>query len=527
MNLGQVARILSGFCLFFSLLQASMLAVAFLEQDDASPFDSTRGFIWGAGIGLALAALLGQWGRRASRDFFRREGLAVVGLAWLVSGTLGAVPFYMSGALDGVTDAVFESISGLTTTGASVCGTGDNPAIESLPRSILLWRSLLQWIGGLGIIFVFIVLLPAMGVTGKNLLASEQVGVSNDNLKPSMRNHARSLARLYVGMTIACALILWVHGLLVEEGQSGFDAVCHSFTTLATGGFSTKNLSVGSYESVFIEVVIIVFMFFAGANFPLLISAIHGRSVGRLYDNPEFRAYLKIVLILIAAVTLILWFKAHYIKDAALHHRDYDSIWTCLRDASFQIVSIITSTGYGTADYQNWPQAALLILLFAMFVGGCTGSTAGGYKVLRLVVLLKLMTFSIRRFIRPKSVEKLKLGDDVLPNSVVSAIVALLVLWITAMIVGALSLALIENMGMLAALSTTLSMVSCTGPALTEVHEASQGVFEVVGAHNVGPYGGYGDLQPVSKVLMSFQMVLGRLEILAPLVLFAPGIWKR
>ncbi|MCA8943500.1 MAG: TrkH family potassium uptake protein [Planctomycetes bacterium] len=526
MNFAQVARLLAGFALFFSVVQCCMIGIAWFEVVENPEFRPVHGFVWGAGVGLAIALGLGLWGRGASHEFFRRESLLVVGLAWFVAGALGGIPFWASGTYGTYADGIFECISGLTTTGASVCGSGDNHAIEDLPRSILLWRSLVQWIGGIGIILVFIVLLPAMGVTGKNLLASEQVGVSNDDIRPSMRLQARSLFRLYVGLTACLALILWIHGHFTGT-QTGFDSICHAFTTMATGGFSTNNLSIGGLDSVFVECVLIVFMFLAGSNFVLLSHAIRGRSIGRLFQSAEFKLYLKLVIGLILAVTLILWIEGGTMIDHATTDRDYDDPLRCLRDAAFQVVSIITTTGYGTADFQNWPHAAVMLIFLTMFFGGCTGSTAGGYKILRLFVVGRLLSFTARKFIRPKSVEKLKLDDDVVPNSVVSSILALFVMWVSLTFFGGVALSFVDGLSFSSALSTSLSMMSCVGPAISEVVPTGPGTFETVWPINVGPYGGFGDLPSWAKLVAAFEMVLGRLEILAPIVLFAPGTWRR
>jgi trk system potassium uptake protein TrkH len=422
---------------------------------------------------------------------------------------------------------LFESVSGLTTTGASVCGSGNNiHSIEDLPASILLWRSLLQWMGGLGIILVFLILLPAMGVPGKNLLSSEQVGVSNESMRPRMREQARGLFKLYIFLTATFAMCLMLLGWTMG-GLSPFDSICHALTTLATGGFSTKNASMGAFQNLPVEALTTLFMFLAGCNFIMLIATLRDgvHAPRSILKQPEFRLYLRITLGMIAVVTLALWINGSMLTDPSTVDRDYSNIGRCLRDASFQVVSLMTSTGFCTVNYQFWPNIALLALLFCMFVGACTGSTAGGFKMLRLLVSLKLMVYTVRRFIRPKSVERLKIGDEVLPNSTVSAILALLILWIGAVLAGALVLSSDPRIDILSALSASISMMSCTGPAISQVLPFEGGL--AVSQIDLGPYGGYGDLQGWMKIFMAFQMVLGRLEILAPLVLLAPQIWKR
>ncbi len=422
MNLAQVARLLSGFILFFTLIQTIPLVVALVEPGTLNGIHPVGGFVAGLSLGLLVSGLLWLGGRNAPTQFFRREGLTVVGFAWLMAGALGAIPLQWSGALPHGADALFESVSGLTTTGASVLGTAENPNTEDLPHSLLLWRSMLQWMGGLGIILVFIVLLPAMGVTGQNLLTSEQVGVSKDDTRPRMRDQARFLFRIYLTLTIAAFL-----ALKLLAGQSFFDSICHAMTTTATGGFSPRNGSVGAFDSLTAELIILVLMFLGATNFLLMYNAVRYRfrNTGDVLKNSEFRLYLVLTLGLVAAVTLILWTSGGTVPDVTVGSKDYNSFGRSLRDASFQVVSILTSTGYATSDYQAWPKAAVVIMLFCMLIGGCTGSTAGGLKILRLLVSVKLIGYTVRHFIRPKSVEKMKLEHEVLPNRVISAILAL------------------------------------------------------------------------------------------------------
>ncbi|MDP6930042.1 MAG: TrkH family potassium uptake protein [Planctomycetota bacterium] len=525
MNLGQVARLLAGFTLFFSLAQLIPLAFAlYAEERGATAFDPVNGFTASFAIGLAVSLLLWMAGRaRRNDDFFRRESLAVVGLAWVVAGSLGALPFEWSGAITNTADALFESISGLTTTGASILGSGDNPKVEDLPQSLLLWRSLLQWIGGVGVIFVFLVLLPTMGVTGKNLLSSEQVGVAAGDLRPRMRDLARMLLKVYLFLTIAEVLLLRLAGM-----ESWFDAICHSFTTISTAGFSTKDSSIAAFDSLGIELVIIVFMFLGGCNFALLFTVISNRF--RAPNMPvrvaELRTYIYLVLGLIVAMTLILRLWGFQLPDDVQGGvRDYGSIWQCLRDASFNVMSILTSTGYSSANYETWPKAALILLVFCMFVGACSGSTAGGMKVLRLMVSVKLVTNMLRLFVRPKSVQRVKVGQNVVAEAAITSIAALILMWFIGVAIGTMALALDERLDILSCFTASVSMMMCTGPAITEVTSALAP--NNLGGIDLGPAGGYGDLYGWSKILMSFQMILGRLELLVPAAMFLPALWKR
>ena len=522
MNLTLVARLLAGFTLFFTALTLVPLTVALLGEDQR--FDTTRGFLTVLVAGLSIALVLRILGRAAQPDFFRREALAVVGFAWVIAGVLGALPLLASGALDRVSDAIFESISGLTTTGATVLNSGGNPAPESLPDSLLLWRSLLQWVGGTGVILVFTVLLPAIGLTGKSLLDSEAVGVARHDERPRVREQARQLFKLYVVLT------LLAFGGYYAAGMGAFDALCHAMTTLSTGGFSTRDYSLGEYQNGWIEACAILFMFVGGINFVLMLSAVRGRDLRRLRDNPELRGYAAVTAGAIVTVALFLRAWGRAIPDVALGHvEDYGSIGTCLRDAAFQVVSILTTTGFANTNFQNWPSSTLFVLLACMVIGGCTGSTAGGFKVLRLLVCLKLIGFQIRRFIQPRTVEKLKLGNDVLPNGVVSAILVLLLLWVGISAIGTFVLALDPRLDAFSALTASVSQIGCVGPAFTSVLSQPDGSFAIAnpGQIDLGPYGGFGELAAPAKFWLSVQMVFGRLEVLAPLTLFVPAFWRR
>lgn len=512
MNLAQIARILAGFTLFFSLVQVVPLLMAFYVDAPRDPLDmisasidARRGFGISIGAGMLTSLLLWLAGRGASPQFFRKEGLVVVGAAWFVAGLLGAIPFKSSAAMPGAADAIFESISGLTTTGASVLG--NETEIADLPRSLLFWRSLLQWIGGLGIILVFIVLLPAMGVTGKNLLSSEQIGVSNESLRPRMQHQARTLFRFYVITTLLAALTFWpITGSL-------FEGICHAFTTLSSGGFSTRNGSIGEFDSLGMEIAVIAFMFIAGCNFTLLLTCLRTGIAKPLeiFRNSEFRIYAILTVGLSIATAAAIYFLGT--KD--------QGFGTSLRHASFGIVSILTSTGFGTDDFQTWPRVTHVLLIFCMVIGGCSGSTAGGIKMVRLQVIHKVALHHLHVFIRPKSVEKIRVDHNVIPNPVIASIVAMLILWMGTVALGTVILSLDARLHVFDCFAINVSMFGCTGPAIMAVEPTSPL------AVNVGPAGNFGLLYDWQKLFLCFQMVLGRLELLVPLALVTPGFWKR
>ncbi|MCA8949482.1 MAG: TrkH family potassium uptake protein [Planctomycetes bacterium] len=521
MNFRIVGRLLAGFTLFFTLAMLAPLAMSLFEDVEQS---TTVSFLASIGVGFAVAAALWALGRNSGDNIFRKEGLAMVGLAWFLAGVIAAVPFVCSDSIPSFVDAYFECISGLTTTGATVLGTA-NRDIDTLAPSMLLWRAMLQWMGGIGIVLVFIVLLPSVGVTGSRLLSSEQVGLSEETSRPRMSQQARRLFQLYLGLTVAATLSYWLAGLPL------FEALCHSMTTLATGGFSNHNVSVGGYRNLAVECIAIVFMFVAGCNFLLILRTMlrrPGTSQESSLHGSEFRFYLWTTLGASLFVALTLWLWGEPMPDASLGTvHDYGDPLRCLRDGTFQVVSILTTTGYANANFQNWPAAATYTLFLCMLVGGCTGSTAGGFKILRAAICAKLGGYTLRHFVRPRSVEKLRVGADVLPDRVVSAVVGLLVLWFVTVAAGALVIGLDSRVDLVSAVAASTSMMGCVGPAFGEVVARGAEGFELVGSLDLGPYAGYGELHWWAKLTMAVQMVLGRLEILAPLAILTPRFWWR
>ena len=515
---------LAGFVFFLAMAQ--LVPLAFAVDEDHEQFHTARGFTISLLASLGLSVALWLFGRRAGNDFSRREGMAVVGFSWLLAGVLGGLAFFLTGALQSFADAFFESVSGLTTTGSSVFSTATNPLIEDLPPSVVLWRAMLQWLGGLGIILVFIVLLPVAGISGKTLLDSEQVGVSTGRMRPSQRKNANNLFKLYLALSTAATLSFWL------AGMTWFESVCHAFTTMATGGFSTKNASIGSFQSATIEIVAIIFMFLAGCNFATLISCYRGkfRRSANPFANPELRFYLLITLSFVATTTAILWIWGQPLQDPSLAlTREYNSFGRCLRDGAFQVVSILTSTGFSSADFQNWPKAAVFILVLCMFIGGCSGSTAGGLKIFRVLIIGKVIANAVRRFIQPNRVEKIKVKKESVADNIVAATMALAVMWFVTVAIGTFALAMDPRLDLISAFTANASMLGCTGPAVTAVIPHIDGTYEIAnsGMINLGPYGGFGELGAGTKVFLALEMILGRLEILAPIVLLAPSFWRR
>lgn len=511
-----MSKVLAGFVAFFTLVQFVPLTMA-LGEVPVPRGAAKDGFFASLSIGLAVVALLWLAGRKAEGEMYRKEALCVAGVAWLLASLLGAIPFQWSGLLPAASDAVFEAVSGLTTCGGTMLGSGGNPTPEETVRSLLLWRAMLQWIGGIGIVLIFVALLPSMGGSGRNLLMAESVGVSQDGTQPRVLSQARGVGGVYVGLTAACVASLMAFG-----GMDWFDSVCHAFSALATGGYSTKT-SVAVFGSLGAEVVLTIFMFLGGCSFTVMAVSVRDGWPGLvgMAKTSEFRIYSLFTALTVGIVTIDLMRRGVEFGPA-------------LRQSSFNVVSMLSCCGFATSDFHAWPPLSLLVIVTCTMVGGCSGSAAGGMKQVRLLVCLKLLAYTVRRFVRPKSVERLRLDGDVLQASTVSSVLAIVLLWLLTILVGAMVIACDQRLSFLGALSASASMLGNCGPAMAMVHPDAlaagipaigQGV-AVVGP-NIGPLGGFGDLQGWTKVAMSFEMVLGRLELLPVLVLCMPSFWRR
>lgn len=516
MNLARVSQVLAGFVAFFTLAQLVPFALS-ITEGPLTAGSTLAGFLGGVVMGTVTALLLWWAGRRATGVMYRKEAFCVAGTAWLLASLLGAIPFQWSGLLSSPIDAVFESVSGLTTCGATVLGTGGNPTPEDTARSLLLWRAMLQWVGGIGIVLIFVSLLPSMGGAGKNLLMAESVGVSREGYQPRVLAQARGVGTIYFGLTAACMVSLMLFG-----GMDWFDATCHAFTALSTGGFSTRS-SVAFFDSLGVETVLTAFMFVGGCSFTVMAMSVRDGWPGLvgMVRTSEFRMYSMLTVLAVLGVTIDLL-------------RAGVPFGSALRQSSFNVVSMLSCCGYATADFHAWPPLSLIVIFTCTMVGGCSGSAAGGMKQVRLLVCLKLLAYTVRRFVRPNSVERLRLDDDVLQASTVSSVLAIVLLWLLAILVGAMVIACDQRLSFIGAMSASASMLGNCGPAMALVHPDAlvngipalgQGL-AVVGP-NIGPLGGFGDLHGWTKVVMSFQMVLGRLELLPLLVLCLPSFWRR
>ncbi len=442
-------------------------------------------FIYSLGITLAAASVLTIGSFTKKIDLRKREGYIIVSLVWVVFSIFGSLPYLFSGSIPSVSDAFFETMSGFTTTGSSILNN-----IEELSHGILFWRSITQWIGGMGIIVLFLAILPKLGIGGRELFIAEVPGPSPDKLTPSIAATARKLWGLYILFTLAETLLLWIGGM------SFFDAINHSFTTMATGGYSTKQDSIAYYDSAYIQYIVILFMIIAGTNFSLSYAAFTGKPKKLLKDE-EFKFYF----IIIGCFTLLI--------TIGLVMRD-TGIEKSFRDALFQVTSIITTTGYATADYLLWSPFLGMLILMLMFIGGSAGSTGGGVKVVRVLLLLKNSYLELKRLIHPNAVINVKYNNHRVAQKNVTNIMAFLILYMIIFATSTIIMSLSMN-DLDSALSSVATSLGNIGP----------------GFGSIGPSNNFSELPAWSKWFLSFLMLLGRLELFTVLILFSKAFWKK
>lgn len=442
-------------------------------------------------LASAVAATAGGIGYATTeirRDLSVREGYAVVAFAWLVVGMAGALPFLFTGVVESPVPALFESISGFTTTGATVFGD-----IESLPHGILFWRSFTQWLGGMGIIVLGIAILPYLGVGGMQLFRAEVPGPTPERLQPRIAQTAKLLWYVYAGMTAVQA------GLYLLGGLPLFDAVTHAMSTMSTGGFSPRAASVAAFDSAYVHYVTILFMFMAGVNFALHYRAFSAR--GRVYiRDAEFRFFGTVVLAAATAVTVLVLLGGAY---------EELGVERAIRDALFQVVSISTTTGFITRDYELWPLAAQLILLALMFMGGMSGSTGGGAKALRIHVLMRHAVAELKKSVHPRAVVATRVGRKAVREDVLLNVLAFLLLFFLLYAGGVLVLATLGH-DLATAVGASAAALGNIGPGLGEV----------------GAVDHYGWMGPGSHIVLMLLMLVGRLEIFTILLLFHPDLWR-
>lgn len=463
------------------LLVPAIVALSYGEKTDAVGFALTA--IGTVALGHVMRMAGGAAGEREAERIRRAEGITVVAGSWLLIAHLSAIPYMWAGL--GFIDALFESMSGLTTTGATVFTD-----FNAFGRGIFFWRSLTHWLGGMGVIALFVAVLPRLAIGGRELFFAEASGPTDEKLTPQLRQTALALWRLYAALTAAQTVALYL------AGMSLFDAVCHSMATLAAGGFSPHPLSVAGYQSPSIEWIISVFMLLGGANFALQYRVMvrgHGRA---LLKDEEFRAYVLVVSLASAALLVIL-------------AQDGRSFGGALRAAVFQTLSIITTTGFASEDFNLWSDQAKVVLLGLMFIGGCAGSAAGGPKVVRHVLMARFTLRELRRTLHPRAVLPVKLGGRVVPDSTMREVVVFMLFYILTYAVGA-ALVIAFGSDLVTGISATAAAIGNVGPGFNEV----------------GPMGHYADLHPVSRIVLTLEMWIGRLEVLTVLVLLRAEVWR-
>lgn len=453
---------------------------AWYGEDDLHSFLITAGITLLAGLAMLLA------GRGTDKQFNRRDGIIIVSLSWVVVSAFGLLPYYLSGYIPDVTNAFFETMSGFTSSGSTILDD-----IEALPHGLLFWRSLTQWIGGLGIVFFTLAVLPVFGTGGVQLFAAETSGLTYDKVYPRIGVTAKWIWSIYIGLTGTIAVLLWLGGM------NTFDSVCHSFTTAATGGFSTKQASIAYYNSPYIEYVISVFMTISGINFTLLL----------LFTKGKFRKFfrdteLKWYLLSVGLVTLLI--------AAGLYNSGSLGVEEAFRKALFQVTSLHTSTGFTTTDYTLWLPPLWGLLLVLMVVGGCAGSTSGGVKSIRMVILTKITQNEFKRMIHPNAVLPVRINKQVMPPGILSGVLAFIFVYMVIIAVGCLvmmglGIDFTESVG------TVVSSIGNMGPGLGLT----------------GPAHSWNGLPVAAKWLASFLMLVGRLELFTVLVLFTRGFWKK
>jgi len=480
-NYKAIIRVIGNLLLLETMMLLLSSGVSAFYHDDA-----LNSLLITAGLTGTIGLLMSFFFRKSPNVFTRRDGYIMVTASWLAFAMFGMLPFYLEGHIPSITNAFFEAMSGITSTGATILDD-----IDSMPHGLLFWRSITQWFGGLGIIIFTIALLPFLGVSGLQMFAAEVSGPTHNKVTPRIGITARWIWTIYIGITA----LLFV--LLILGGMGGFDSICHAFTATGTGGFSTHQESIAYYHSAYIEYVIIAFMFISGMNYSLLILFVSGRFRRALKDS-ELKWYTLIVVVVTLFITVMLWASQNMESEDAFRH------------ALFQVVSLQTSTGFSTTDYMLWPSALWGMLLLVMIVGACAGSTSGGLKCIRILVLFKVLLNEFKHMLHPNAVLPIRIDKQVAPNSLLSTVMAFCLIYLIIIFGSTLFLSSI-GIDFMEAMGCSVSALGNMGPA--------------IGSY--GPSSTWNSMPDAGKWLMSFLMLLGRLEIFTVILLFTPNFWKR
>ncbi|MFT4760454.1 MAG: trk system potassium uptake protein TrkH [Paraglaciecola sp.] len=441
-------------------------------------------------ICIAVGAILWQLKQGDDNSVNKREGYLIVALGWLSMVTFGMIPYLFSGEIVNFTDAFFETMSGMTTTGATILTD-----IESIPKDLLYWRSLTQWIGGMGIIVLTVAIFPLLGIGGIELFTAEAPGPTSEKIHPRIQETAKRLWFIYVGLTVALIVLLKI------AGMTFYDALNHGLTTMATGGFSTKNASMAAYPNAVIQYIIIFFMFLAGMNYSVTYLALN-RKFKKVWQNDEFRAYFLGITSLAISISILVFF-IEKDRNAAFQFEQ------AFRDSLFQIVSLITTTGFVSADYTAWSPAITMIFFILLFSGACAGSTSGGIKLIRHLAFFKNSKLEFKRILHPRAVLPMKINEQVVKPRMVTHIIIFLLLYLFLFVFGSIVLSMMGHdfQTAIGAVATSLGNV---GPAIGDV----------------GPLDNFAHLGSETKWFLALLMLLGRLELFTILVLMTPYFWK-
>jgi trk system potassium uptake protein TrkH len=483
-DFGTISNVVGALLISLGLFMLTALPfAAYYGGGDALPIACA------AGTTILVGALSWWYKFKVRESVGKREGYLIVLIGWLAMSSFSMLPYLFSGTFTTLSEAFFESVSGLTTTGASVLMD-----IEVVPKGILFWRSLTQWIGGMGIIVLMVAIFPLLGIGGVELFVAEAPGSSLEKIHPRIKEIAKRLWLIYMGLTTLLMFLLWALGM------SFYDAINHALTTMATGGFSTKNASVAHFTSPAIQYTILIFMFLAGINYTVLYYGLT-RKFTKVWRSDEFKTYL----ILVAVLTVIVTSTIYSVTDFSLEQS--------FRDAAFQIVSIVTTTGFVSADYTSWTPALSLLFFFLLFVGACAGSTSGGIKIIRHLVFFKNSFLEFKRLLHPNAIIRTKIDNQVVAPKVMTHILVFLLLYLALFFFGSMIMVVILNdfdQPVLSALSAVATAIGNVGPALADL----------------SPVDNFAAVPASGKYVLTVLMLLGRLELFTILVVFTPYFWR-
>lgn len=483
-KLGAVTNVIGALTGLLGIFMLTALPFALIYQSG-----DAWAILGASAITMTAGAIIWALSRKMDKKVGKREGYLIVALGWCTISLFSSLPYLLSGVCPDLTNALFESVSGLTTTGASVLND-----IESTPRGVLFWRSLTQWLGGMGIIVLTVAIFPLLGIGGVELFVAEAPGPTSDKIHPRIKEVAKRLWYIYLGLTALLILILSL------VGMTFYDAVNHGLTTMATGGFSTKNASVAYFEAPHIQYIILFFMFLAGVNYTVIYYGLSG-NFKKVWRSDEFKTYLFLVLGLIGLVSLLVY---------RIEGGSYEQAF---RDSAFQIVSVITTTGFVSADYTAWTPALTLLFFILLFVGASAGSTSGGIKIIRHLVFFKNSFLEFKRLLHPKALIRIKIDRQLVAPRILTHILVFLLVYMMVFVIGSIIMAIILldfEQPLLSAIGSVATALGNVGPAIGDL----------------GPTDNFADVPAFGKWILVFIMLLGRLELFTILILCTPYFWK-